>query len=584
MDRLAHQEGVVGQGDADGPRGGPDGSGRAGLRDAHGRYRGPGPTAVSDRRPDASENCSSAVLRLRLLLARRGRRRCRARNAARLRRHLEHLRRARTWSRARGSASRRGRATSRARACGRSPRGVESSLSTKIGPSTERSSSASPSGACCSKNARCGLENSLLDRALAAQDALDVGGAEPRLQRRRADVAAGHRVELDDHARRAAQLRRAAPRARTGRSLITRVVARGPARAARARRRPWRLSAQVGRVEEADEPDLAVERIEAERRDRRSGGRRRARSASARRCRRRTTARARFWRSSSSSLIRRRRVAGHAGQLAGRRVTAPHPARVVDHHRRSGIVHVTWLMVDVMSVTGRARGARSTHAQRRYGRAWLRYPLLVALVAAPTTARRSSASRSRSPAPSRRSSGCRSASGSPFLYLGGLALWPGVLIGDLLVNDYGALPLGTALAQTAGNLLEVAGRDVAAAPPRPRRRRRSTASAGSAACWPRSPPATLVSATIGTLAQLAGGVDRVRRTAHGLAHLVAGRLHRRAGRGPARDRLASRRRARWWTEAGALEGGAAAGRRSSRSSELATQHHQPDHCTSSSRP
>jgi len=42
-----------------------------------------------------------------------------------------------------------------------------------------------------------------------------------------------------------------------------------------------------------------------------------------------------------------------------------------------------------------------------------------------------------------------------FLYLGGLQLWPGVVVGDLLANDYMALPLGSALGQTAGNLLEV---------------------------------------------------------------------------------------------------------------------------------
>ena len=42
-----------------------------------------------------------------------------------------------------------------------------------------------------------------------------------------------------------------------------------------------------------------------------------------------------------------------------------------------------------------------------------------------------------------------------FLYLGGLGLWPGVLIGDLLVNDYSALPVGSAAGQTFGNLLEV---------------------------------------------------------------------------------------------------------------------------------
>ena len=39
--------------------------------------------------------------------------------------------------------------------------------------------------------------------------------------------------------------------------------------------------------------------------------------------------------------------------------------------------------------------------------------------------------------------------------LGGLRFWPGVLIGDLLANDYSALPLGSALGQTLGNMLEV---------------------------------------------------------------------------------------------------------------------------------
>jgi signal transduction histidine kinase len=42
-----------------------------------------------------------------------------------------------------------------------------------------------------------------------------------------------------------------------------------------------------------------------------------------------------------------------------------------------------------------------------------------------------------------------------FLYLGGIGLWPGVLVGDLLVNDYSALPVGSAAGQTFGNLLEV---------------------------------------------------------------------------------------------------------------------------------
>jgi signal transduction histidine kinase len=45
--------------------------------------------------------------------------------------------------------------------------------------------------------------------------------------------------------------------------------------------------------------------------------------------------------------------------------------------------------------------------------------------------------------------------GIAFLYLGGIAYWPGVLLGDLLANDYSVLPLGSALGQTCGNLLEV---------------------------------------------------------------------------------------------------------------------------------
>jgi signal transduction histidine kinase len=45
--------------------------------------------------------------------------------------------------------------------------------------------------------------------------------------------------------------------------------------------------------------------------------------------------------------------------------------------------------------------------------------------------------------------------GIAFLSLGGLAYWPGVLVGDLLANDYSALPWGTAVAQSLGNVLEV---------------------------------------------------------------------------------------------------------------------------------
>jgi integral membrane sensor domain MASE1 len=41
------------------------------------------------------------------------------------------------------------------------------------------------------------------------------------------------------------------------------------------------------------------------------------------------------------------------------------------------------------------------------------------------------------------------------LYHGGLRLWPGILIGDLLVNDAAALPLGVAVGTTTGNVLEI---------------------------------------------------------------------------------------------------------------------------------
>jgi signal transduction histidine kinase len=45
--------------------------------------------------------------------------------------------------------------------------------------------------------------------------------------------------------------------------------------------------------------------------------------------------------------------------------------------------------------------------------------------------------------------------GIAFLYLGGLSLWPGVVLGDLLANQYNALPVGSAIGQTIGNMLEV---------------------------------------------------------------------------------------------------------------------------------
>jgi signal transduction histidine kinase len=45
--------------------------------------------------------------------------------------------------------------------------------------------------------------------------------------------------------------------------------------------------------------------------------------------------------------------------------------------------------------------------------------------------------------------------GIAFLYLRGISYWPGVLLGDLLANNYAAIPLGSAIGQTCGNVLEV---------------------------------------------------------------------------------------------------------------------------------
>src|SRR3954471_16834127 len=100
-----------------------------------------------------------------------------------------------------------------------------------------------------------------------------------------------------------------------------------------------------------------------------------------------------------------------------------------------------------------------------------------------------------------------------FLYLGGMQLWPGVVIGDLLANDYGALPVGSALGQTAGNLLEVLvavllmrrlvgrGSPLSSVPAR----------AGMVAALAAG---TAVSATVGTVSLRLGGVVSADEWAH----------------------------------------------------------------------
>ena len=137
-----------------------------------------------------------------------------------------------------------------------------------------------------------------------------------------------------------------------------------------------------------------------------------------------------------------------------------------------------------------------------------------------------------------------------FLCLGGLRFWPGVLVGDLLANDYSALPLGSALGQTFGNMLEVLvaalliRRLLCAA-------RRWTASAGSRVCSPRSPPRRR-SARPSVRCRCGRRGDQHQRTGGGGAHLVARRRRRRADRDSVRARLVPPP-ARGWTRGRAVE-------------------------------
>ncbi len=95
--------------------------------------------------------------------------------------------------------------------------------------------------------------------------------------------------------------------------------------------------------------------------------------------------------------------------------------------------------------------------------------------------------------------------GISYLYLRGLVFWPGILLGDLLANDYMKLPLGSAFGQTVGNVLEV----VLAAYLLQRAARAGDPLArvdGLARLLLPIAAATMVSATIGTLSSLLGGV------------------------------------------------------------------------------
>ena len=104
--------------------------------------------------------------------------------------------------------------------------------------------------------------------------------------------------------------------------------------------------------------------------------------------------------------------------------------------------------------------------------------------------------------------------GAAFLYLRGPALWPGVVVGDLLVNNYSELPFGSAIGQSFGNLLEVV---ICAALLRRliSRDRPLWSIPGLAVMLGAIMAGTAVSATIGSVSVLLGGVV----TGDSFAHL-----------------------------------------------------------------
>src|SRR4051812_32753449 len=144
-------------------------------------------------------------------------------------------------------------------------------------------------------------------------------------------------------------------------------------------------------------------------------------------------------------------------------------------------------------------------AQRHYGRERLRYPLLVLALIAAYYAAAQLVYALEVAGPIAAIVWLPVGVAIAFLYLGGLSLWPGLVIADLLVNDYGAGPVGTALLQTCGNLLEVVVAVVLlrrlvpdGAPLRSTRALVGMLAAIAAGA--------AVSATVGSLAQLAGSV------------------------------------------------------------------------------
>ena len=95
--------------------------------------------------------------------------------------------------------------------------------------------------------------------------------------------------------------------------------------------------------------------------------------------------------------------------------------------------------------------------------------------------------------------------GIAFVYFGGPGLWPGLVLGDLLANEYSAMPLGSAIGQTCGNVLEM----LVAAWLLHRLVRRGSpldSAGGIFRMLVALAAGTAISATVGPLSLLAGGV------------------------------------------------------------------------------
>ena len=222
------------------------------------------PTGVSSpsttRAPSSSWSCCSPSRSMPL----------RSRNSLQLDRRPRDPRRGGTWSRARRCASRPGSSHISATMRRLNVSGSIFSLSTKIGPSTERSSSASPVGACSAKNARCVFENSLrsgsspLDRSRHGRRAAACPSARPSTRSR----PAGRRPRRSKLGQPCAA-RPAARPGRPARSLITESSARPWIRRGSATT-PALFRPSCGVSKKKTWRIWRVERIDAERRRRRA--------------------------------------------------------------------------------------------------------------------------------------------------------------------------------------------------------------------------------------------------------------------------------------------------------------------------